>query len=226
VSIEHTDVAAYSLGVLDQKDREDFEVHLADCEECLAELAEFSAMADLLTGIGPVRVDDEEPDETAVVDFVIRRAAAQRRQSRRRAWFAAAASIVLLSGGVAAGLRLAPHEPYMSGDQFSRTNPTSGLSATVGLVPKAWGTQVTLELSKLKTKIPLKCQLIAVSKTGQRRVMVGWLVPPPGDGVSGNPPLLLLGGTWIAMSDLSAIQIKVVPNLTLLTIPIYHRRTA
>ena len=226
MSIEHIDVAAYSLGLLDQKDREDFEAHLAGCQECQAELGEFAAMADLFAGIGPVAAEAEKPDETAVADLVARRVARQRRQTRQRTWFAVAASIVLLAGGVVAGLGLAPHEvqpavaqPHMTGQRHAATNLATGLKGVVGLVPKPWGTQVTLELSKVRG--PLDCQLIAVSKAGLRRVLVGWLVPAAGYGVAGHPaPLLIVGGTSIPKQDLSEIQIQVVHGPTLLTIPI------
>jgi hypothetical protein len=68
---------------------------------------------------------------------------------------------------------------------------------------------------------PLKCQLIAVSKTGLRRVMVGWLVPAVGYGVPGHPgDLLIEGGTWIKSSQLSSIEIQVLDGPTLLTIPV------
>lgn len=221
MSVAHTDVAAYSLGLLDATDREDFEAHLAGCRSCTAELGEFSAMAHLFADLGPVVAQVEEPDQSAVADLVARRAAVRRRQVRQRAWFGAAAGIVLLSVGVAAGFGVAPSAaPPAFGQPHSATNPASGLTGTVGLVTKTWGTQVTLKLSGLETKNALKCQLIAVSKAGLRRVMVGWLVDPPGDGVSGHPPLLLVGGTWIAKGDLSEIQIQVFQGPTLLTIPI------
>jgi anti-sigma factor RsiW len=48
---EHTDVGAYSLGLLEQQDRRAFEAHLADCQTCAAELAELAGMAGLLTGV-------------------------------------------------------------------------------------------------------------------------------------------------------------------------------
>ena len=59
MSIGHIDVAAYSLGLLDAKDREEFEAHLAQCQTCPAELAEFVAMADLFAGIDPVEAASE-----------------------------------------------------------------------------------------------------------------------------------------------------------------------
>jgi hypothetical protein len=224
VSIEHTDVAAYSLGLLDQKDREDFEAHLAGCQECAAELSEFSAMAQLFAGLGPVSVEADEPAESAVADLVTRRAAAQRRHTRQRAWLAAAASIALLAGGGAAGLGLAPHQvspavAQVTGQRHTATNLASKLRGVVGLVSKPWGTQVTLQLSRVRG--PLDCELIAVSNEGLRRVLVGWLVPAPGYGVLGHPaPLVIVGGTSIPRQDLSEIQIQVVHGPTLLTIPI------
>jgi hypothetical protein len=224
VSIEHIDVAAYSLGLLEAKDREDFEAHLAGCQLCMAELSEFSAMADLFADIGPAWVETEEQDESAVADLVTRRAAVQRRQVRQRTWLAAAASIVLLAGGVAAGLGLAPHKPpppvalRLTGQRHSATNLGTGLRGIVGLVSKPWGTQVTLKLSKVRG--PLVCQLIGVSKTGLRRVLVGWLVPAAGYGVPGHPAaLMIVGGTSIPKRDLSQIEIQVVHGPTLLTIP-------
>lgn len=227
MSIEHIDVAAYSLGLLDQKDREDFEAHLAGCQSCMAELGEFSAMADLFADLGPVTVEAEEPDESSLAHLGARSAAARRRQARQRAWLAAAAGIVLLAGGVAVGLGLAPHKvpspvaQQLIGQRHSSTSLV-GLQGVVGLVSKPWGTQVTLELSKVRG--PLDCQLIAVSKKGLRRVVVGWRVPPVGYGVPGHPaPLLIQGGTSIPKQDLSEIIIQVVHGSTLLTIPIRQR---
>jgi hypothetical protein len=217
-------VAAYSLGLLDQKDREDFEAHLAGCPSCAAELPDFSTMAELFAGMSPVTDEAGQPDEAAVVDLVTRRAVVQRRHGRRRAGLAAAASIVLLAGGAAAGLGLAPHEApavaalHVVGQRHSATNPVTGIKGIVGLEVKPWGTMVTMDLSKVRG--PLNCELIAVSKTGQRRVMVGWFVPRAGYGVPGHPAhLLLAGGTSIPRPDLSAIEIQ-VHGSTLLTIPI------
>ena len=47
----HTDVGAYSMGLLEERDRREFEDHLAGCPACAAEVAELSPMAALLRGV-------------------------------------------------------------------------------------------------------------------------------------------------------------------------------
>ena len=225
MTVAHTDVAAYSLGLLSEEDRQEFEAHLADCEACAAELGEFAAMADLFAGLDPVEVTNPEPDPTAIADLLSRRVAADRRRNRQRGWLAAAACLVLLAAGVVAGVTAAPHrtlvtsEVRLSGVRHTATNPATGITGTVGLASHPWGTEAVLKLGHVRG--PLKCELIAVSKTGLRRVMVGWLVPAVGYGVPGHPgDLLIEGGTWIKSSQLSSIEIQVLDGPTLLTIPV------
>lgn len=227
---QHTDVGAYSLGLLELQDRRDFEAHLAECQSCTAELAEFSAMADLLTGVGPVESGQEAPADTAVTETVVtdlirRRATARRRRTRQQFVFAAAAGLVLLAGGVVAGIAAAPNhavpvaQPLVPGHRHSAVDALTGVTGTVGLVAKGWGTQVTLELGNVRG--PLECQLIAVSSTGETRVVTGWFVPSAGYGVPGHPGRLILqGGTSISATDLSRVVVEVVHGRTLLTIPV------
>jgi hypothetical protein len=225
VSVEHTDVAAYSLGLLDQPDRRAFEDHLAQCHECAAEVAELAGMADLLRGMDPVPVAEEPPGEAEVVELVRRRASAQRRHTRWQAVAAVAAAIVLLAGGAVAGLALSNSPATttavvaLQGQRHTAINPATGVAGTVGLLVKPWGTQVTMDLSKVRG--PLECELIAVSKTGERRIMVGWLVPAAGYGVPGHPAHLLLeGGTSIKRADLARVDVDVVNGRTLVSIPV------
>ena len=64
-------------------------------------------------------------------------------------------------------------------------------------------------------------QLVAVSKAGERRVVMGWLVPAPGDGVPGHPAhLVIQGGTSIPRADLARVDVDVVNGRTLVTIPV------
>lgn len=230
MSGEHTDVGAYSMGLLEERDRQAFEDHLADCSSCAAELAELSPMAALFRGIEPVRAGDEPADakvtDAKVTELIQRRVTQQRHRRRWQVALGAAAGIVLISGGIAVGIAAAPHQqgpatppPAVAGQQHSATDPGTGVAGTVGLVAKAWGTQVTLDLSKVHG--PVECELVAVSKTGDRRVVMGWLVPAPGDGVPGHPaPLVLQGGTSIGVNDLARVDVDVVQGRTLLSIPV------
>jgi hypothetical protein len=220
MSGEHTDVAAYSLGLLEQQDRATFEGHLATCPACAAELDELAGMADLLSGVEPVEATDESPDEAAVVDLVRRRAAAQRRRSRWQIAAAAAAAVVVVGGGAAVGIAVAPPGSIsMQGVRHSATDPATGVASTVGLVSKPFGTQLIMDLAKVRG--PLRCDLVAVSKTGQREVVAQWAVPAAGYGVPGHPAhLVLAGATSIQAKDLSSIQVKVVNGRTLVKIPV------
>jgi hypothetical protein len=223
MTVEHLDVGAYALGLLEEQDRTAFEAHLADCPSCHADLAEFSPLKALLTGLGPVDPADHTA-EWGVVDLMSRRAAASRRRIRRTVAVGAVACLVALGGGLAAGYAFAPGVPppgtaVLAGQLHAATNPQTGVTGTVGLVTKAWGTYVTLDLSDVRG--PLECELIAVSKTGERRVVTGWVVGVPGDGVPGHPAhLLVQGGTAISAADLARFDVIVVNGKTLLSIPV------
>jgi hypothetical protein len=222
----HTDVGAYSLGLLEERDRAAFEDHLAGCASCAAELAELAPMKALFRGVEPPGAGGDEPDEGNVTQLIGRRVAQERRRRRWRVAVGAAAAVVLIGGGIGAGLALAPQSGgapaaagAVTGQPHSATDPGTGVAGTVGLVAKGWGTQVTLDLSKVHG--PVECQLVAVSRTGERRVVMGWVVPAPGDGVPGHPAhLLIQGGTSIPRSDLTRLDVNVVNGRTLLSIPV------
>lgn len=218
---EHIAVGAYALGVLEPADNAGFEAHLAGCPACIAELTGLSGLKTLLTGLGPVEFeDDAAPD---VADLLRRRAAASGRRAR---WLVAAgvAACLAMAAGFAAGFVIAPAGPapgtaVLAGQLHSAVDAHTGVTGTVGLVGRAWGTYVTLDLADVRG--PRECQLIAVSTTGERRVVTGWSVGVPGDGVPGHRAhLLVQGGTSISLPDLAALDVVVVNGPTLLRIPV------
>ena len=233
----HTDVGAYSMGLLEERDRQEFEDHLAGCPVCAAEVAELSPMAALLRGVELTGVEaagaeggepaaGREPSGGDVTELLRRRARQQRQRRRWQVALGAAAGIVLIGGGIGVGIAAAPQDRpapapplALTGQLHSATDPGTGVAGTVGLVAKAWGTQVTLDLSKVHG--PAECELVAVSRTGERRVVMGWLVTAPGDGVPGHPAhLVIRGGTSIPRNDLSRVDVDVVNGRTLVSIPV------
>jgi hypothetical protein len=223
ISNDHVDVGAYALGLLEDQDRAVFEAHLATCTACTAELSTLSPVADLLKGMEPVELPGDAEAAQAPVDLLRRRAAASRRRRRWQIAVGAAACVAALGGGLAVGIATTSHHAQgtvaLTGQLHKATDATTGVTGTVGLVPKSWGTQVTLDLARVHG--PLECELIAVSKTGDQKVVTGWFVPAPGDGVPGHPAhLLVQGGTAIELGNLARFEVRVVNGQTLLTIPV------
>jgi anti-sigma factor RsiW len=214
------------MGLLEERDCREFEDHLAGCPACAAELAELSPMKGLLRGVEPTGTADSGAGESGLTDLVRRRVAQERRRRRWQVAVGTAAAAVLIGGGIGAGVALSqrpggtpPPALALTGQVHSATDPGTGVAGAVGLVAKGWGTQVTLDLSNVHG--PVECQLVAVSKTGERRVVMGWLVAAPGDGVSGHPAhLVIQGGTSIPRSDLARVDVDVVNGRTLVSIPV------
>ncbi|TDD92190.1 hypothetical protein E1293_01400 [Actinomadura darangshiensis] len=234
--VEHTDVGAYALGLLEAGDRHAFEAHLRVCGSCQAELRELSGAAGALVELGGETAEpgleageDEPPPAPApVIDMMRRGRRADHRRFRRAAYLVgAAAAAVALAAGVGIGTALngdgSPEKPppaqAITGDRFHAANASTGASGTVGLVDKGWGTQVGLELRGIKG--PLRCHLEAVSRDGERSVVAGWRVPDKGYGVSGAPkPLVMQGGTGLTRDQISKFVVRLDDGGTLLTIPL------
>jgi len=198
--VEHTDVGAYALGLLDEDDRLAFEAHLLGCDSCRCELQELSGVANVLHGIGPVEELSPSSDDRGsdVVSLLRRKRAADRRARRGTFVIGMAAAVTLVAGGLVVGTQLdagetAPLAQGRSGEMgthmgtaeqfYAEGRPLPGKGAdgvTGGLVveSKKWGTHAALKLAGVKG--PLECELISVAKSGERRVMTGWSVPPAG----------------------------------------------
>ncbi|MDF2704910.1 zf-HC2 domain-containing protein [Nonomuraea muscovyensis] len=125
--VEHTDVGAYALGLLEEDDKRAFEAHLYVCPACRAELQDLAGVAMALDGLGPL--EDEPPvrragtrsepygdargdtrgdtrGEAEVVDLMRRRRAADRRTRRGTVVIGLAAAVTLVAGGLTVGMQL------------------------------------------------------------------------------------------------------------------------
>ncbi|TDD32807.1 zf-HC2 domain-containing protein [Actinomadura sp. KC06] len=238
----HIDVGAYALGLLEEPDRRAFEAHLSGCVACQVELGELRGIAETLDGIGPIAEPADAPaapppPEPAVVSDLLRhRIRRERRHRSTRALAAAAAGVVLLGGALGTGYTLgadrggtAASDPdggtaalMRDGRRMTATETGSGVTGTVALQDKAWGSRIGLELSKVRG--PLECELVAVDRAGRAHTVAGWAVPAAGYGLPGSaqPRLALQGGTALRPGEISRFEVRTTGRgaaRTLLTVP-------
>ncbi|WP_175412443.1 anti-sigma factor [Streptomyces sp. TRM64462] len=238
----HDAVGAYVLGVLDDADATAFEAHLAGCGLCAARLDELSGMEPMLAllaeGRPPVKIMTPPPSaapslaaDPPLLDRLVDQVTVHRARRRRRGRYllAAAAALIITGPAVAVAAlsgddrtnQAAPPRPTSPagaavladmGEKVRATDAKTKVSATVGLEKKAWGTDMVLELKNVKG--PLKCNLIAVSKTGEEEVVTSWAVPAWGYGIENSPdemsrkPLYVHGGAAMPRDDIDHFEVR------------------
>jgi hypothetical protein len=228
-------VGAYALGLLDDDDRLAFESHLLACPTCRYELSDLAGVASVLNGIGPVE-DDDPPfleGQADVIDLLRRKKAADRRTRRGTFVIGMAAAVTLVAGGLTVGTQFAGDDtPPAAAGHMDHMGPAEqfyadgtpmvgkgadGVSGGLVVESKGWGTHAALKLSGVKG--PLECELVSVGKSGARRVMTGWSVPPTGYGVPGSPePLYIHGGSALPLQDIDRFEVVTKTGRTLLTV--------
>ncbi|MDA0634274.1 zf-HC2 domain-containing protein [Nonomuraea sp. MCN248] len=230
--VEHTDVGAYALGLLDEDDRLAFETHLLGCRSCAAELSDLAGVAQALHGLGPVTDDLPEDEPAEVIDLLRRKQAADRRSRRGTFLLGVAAAVALIAGGLVLGAQIgaqnappAAHSRLGPAEQFyAMGTPVPGTGrdgVTGGLVleSKGWGTHAALKLSGVEG--PLECELVAVGKDGDRRIMMGWAVPPDGYGTAANPnPLYMHGAAALPIDRIDRFEVVTATGRNLLTVDV------
>ncbi|MFJ8074644.1 zf-HC2 domain-containing protein [Streptomyces sp. NPDC096176] len=179
----------------------------------------------------PVPVVPTSPSPK-VLDGLLNEVAVKRAHKRRRGMYLLAAAAALIIGGPAVavvvtaddtGSTVAGAEPHPTSpaedaffnhmeEKVQATDATTKVSAVVGMEKKGWGTHAVLELKNVKG--PLKCNLIAVSKTGEEEVVTSWAVPTWGYGIPDSPnaaaksPLYVHGGSAMDRGDIDHFEVR------------------
>ncbi len=98
--VDHMDVAAYALGVLDEQDMERFEEHLASCWACAAELETMVPVVGLLSDIDAESMTALEQTQSnpVLLDRTLVAMRTHRRRARFRQVLATAAAVVVFGG--------------------------------------------------------------------------------------------------------------------------------
>lgn len=216
----HVDVGAYVLGILDEVEHERFEAHLVECHQCQVELQALAGLPDVLDAIREVESAPAPEVGDRVLLGALDEVAAMRRRRRRATWLVGAVAAALIVAAPIVALRVggtsevaAPPSSGLTSGQPTPppnrrvVNGTAGggaVQASVGMVGKSWGTAIDLELKGVDG--PLKCSLIAVSRTGEEQVVGSWLVPE--NGYSEQNPLKMSGGAGLVPLDISRFEIR------------------
>ena len=129
---QHFDVAAYALGVLDERDASRFEDHLIDCPACALELESFIQVADILADVDAdaVVAAEESRKDGLVLKQMIGEVKKERRRANSRRLYSLAAAVVvfaMLSVGAlfAGGQWLAPDGGSTTGKTGTGTEQRS-----------------------------------------------------------------------------------------------------
>lgn len=172
--------AAYALGALDAGDRRAFETHLAGCSTCAADLASLAPLPALIAKVDPLEVEYQpNPARAASIGAAAKReAGAMRRRSRRwqlaAAGFAASALLLLAVVIVAPGDGERDAPPAQAASVISSTAST----ASVAVSARAWGTEITLDITGLPSRDSY--QLWTIDTDGTWTSAATWSPTPTG----------------------------------------------
>ncbi|MFF3286849.1 zf-HC2 domain-containing protein [Streptomyces sp. NPDC003023] len=204
----HLDVAAYALGILEPADTHRFEEHLAGCVPCAVGLSDFSTVTTALSELaGPGRIDARPGPK--LLDRLTDAVLVQRRRERRRRFrlVAVAAALIVALPTAAVTLRGEEQPPP---PRVVASDPVTGVTASVALDDRGWGTAVAMRLSGLAG--PRTCRLIAIGKDGAEHPVLSWWVPDSGYGLGpgsgGEGPLDLEASTGLHTAEIGRWEVR------------------
>ncbi|GGW22967.1 zf-HC2 domain-containing protein [Streptomyces xantholiticus] len=204
----HQDVAAYALGILEPADAYRFEEHLAGCVGCTVGLSDFTPVATALSELaGPGRIDARPGPQ--LLERLTGAVVVQRRRDRRRRFrLVAVAAALIVALPVAVVTVRGAEEP--AAPRVVASDPVSGVTASVALEDRDWGTTVAMRLTGLAG--PRTCRLVAIGKDGVEHPVLSWWVPKGGYGVqeeSGRQgPLDLEASTGLHTAEIGRWEVR------------------
>ncbi|WP_319460988.1 anti-sigma factor family protein [Micromonospora sp. RTP1Z1] len=97
----------------------------------------------------------------------------------------------------------------VEGEPHDATDPGTGVKTTMWLAAKEYGTQISVQLTRLPG--PRTCRLVVVRRNNTSEVVSTWSVPGGGYGTSTNQlPLELSASTSATQNDIAKLQVQSV----------------
>lgn len=209
--------AAYVIGALSAQDRQEFERHMRDCDDCARSVRELAGLPGLLAKVPEdlVTVADDDPGPPpSLLMSLLRRVRRERRRTRwtaiGAAGLAAAACLALV---LAITLRPTTTTQQPVAVPTATMTPASGVPvfATVGLQDVAWGTRINMHCMYERDFDGGMhvYTMVVVDKHGDVQQLGSWSLRPGKDAK-------LQGGTSWRVADIASVQIRTPGGQTVL----------
>lgn len=223
-------LAAYVLGGLHPAEAASFEAHLASCPACRREVRELSELRYHLDEVPPEAFLEGPPDGgELLLQRTLRQVreeeGAQERRPRRFLTVAAAAVLVAvaLGGGVLLGRDTSPEPstvalpvpastaPVPGTRDLAATNHDTGAQVAVRVIPAAgW---IRLHAKAEGVREGEKCQLVVVTKSGERVNAGSWLVSEKGEREGTG----IDGSALVAPNDVASVDVVTLDGRNLVS---------
>jgi anti-sigma factor RsiW len=202
------ELGAYLVGSLEPDERALVDRHVADCGECLAELAELAPIPALLGSLNPAEARQRllVPSPALLsraLEAVNEDDGLQRRRLRGWKLLASAAAAVAIAAALPQVIPTAAATPLAV-----MTGVTAAGMGT--MEPRTWGTAVQLQLTGLPPALGYRAY--ATARDGHSEVAANWGATPGGR-------VTISGATAIPRSQLAFIQVRTIDGRPLMTLP-------
>ncbi|WP_436524437.1 zf-HC2 domain-containing protein [Actinoplanes sp. HUAS TT8] len=190
----HRLLGGYLLGGLDETDTDKLDAHLHDCAECRAELDRLAPVPEMLQHLPDARhmggdlppltvAPTARPSPQNIENLLGRMRAEKTRETRvsRTRWLVAASVAVIAAGAIGYGVLVntgggTPVSPPVAVQNITanfQAADGSGMAGQATLIKKAWGVQVSLNMTGMAGKGPFFCIVKRADGTQEQAAVWG-----------------------------------------------------
>lgn len=190
----HRLLGGYLLGGLDETDTDRLDAHLHDCAECRAELDRLAPVPEMLQHLPDARhlggdlppltvAPTARPSPQNIENLLGRMRAEKTRETRvtRTRWLVAASVAVIAAGAIGYGViintgdgtRVNPPAAIQTITTNFQAAAGSGMGGQAVLTKKAWGVQLSLNMTGMSGKAPFYCLVKTTDGKSQQAAVWG-----------------------------------------------------